>query len=1173
MQCTKCGTTNPGGAKFCEECGARLMLSCLGCGTSVPAGKKFCSECGTALTAQPLISQSQVPSPKSQVPLSRLRTLDSGPIFYTPPHLANRILSGKAALEGERKIVTVLFADIKGSMDIMERLDPEEAKQLIDPCLQRMMDAVHRVEGTVNRILGDGIMALFGAPLALEDHAQRALSAALLMHEAVARYALELREHHGISLQIRVGVNTGEVVVRTISNNLYMDYSAVGHAVGLATRMESLATPGSTLVTFSAYRLAHDFFHFAARGTVKVKGVKEPLETYELLGPGPSRSRLAARATQGLSPFVGRVRELAQLHGILALASTGRGQVVSLVGEAGVGKSRLLEELKPALRARGYLLIEGAAFPYGKTRAYLPLIEMLKRYCELSDQDPPDLYREQVRGKLTAVDVSLTQYIPVLLELLGIDSGDPQIANLPAEARLQKILEAIKRLIALQSRRQPVALLVEDLHWLDARSLTFLQALTTGVPALPVVLLYTYRPGDSYPWEAQSFVHRLQITPLQPDTSASLFTALVGTDSAVATLAPVVCEQSGGNPFFLEEIIQSLVETGTLTGQPGAYTLARPLPEWTLPATIHGVLASRLDHLPPTLKTIVQTAAVIGREVARPLLARVAGLAEAELDQALTTLQAREFLYETAVYPDPVYTFKHALTQEVAYHELLHERRTLLHETVGAAIETLYGDRLAEQVTLLAYHYSRSANIDKALHYLHLAGQRAFDLYADTDAVHFWEEHLRLLTTLPANSDRDRHEVRTRIHLINVLSRQGTDDGPARAQFDAAEAACQRLNDSRLLAELHATLAVAYVLWGRPRPGLTHASTAKRLADSLNDLHLKVITHGPLAHLLWIAGRFSEGLHVAEEGLELVRHLGLLNEQMGFVAYPYVQCLAIAGACRGFLGDFVQGTSALQEAATSAAQHGNRISQALAHWGLALLHALRGEVSSGLREAERSLVVMQEIGSTPGVLLAGCVREHLAPTDSTSPMQVAPAPLPQSLSQTWQERYAFCELAGTWLAEAVFRAGRQEEALQLARVALAQAEASESAWFLCAAHTTLGRLFGQLHQRDKAGAEAHLLAALHHAEVMQSRPLSTQVLVALGEVLGKPRRAPGSRRSAVHGSETKKGMAAEQQRAREYLTRAVDLAGTLGMHPAREQALALLAQLDAHSSAKPKKRP
>ncbi|HEV8712275.1 MAG TPA: adenylate/guanylate cyclase domain-containing protein [Candidatus Binatia bacterium] len=1096
------------------------------------------------------------------MPLSGLRTADSGPILYTPPHLADRILSGKAALEGERKIVTVLFADIKGSMDIMERLDPEEAKQLLDPCLQRMMEAVHRVEGTVNRILGDGIMVLFGAPLALEDHAQRALSAALLMHDAVARYAIELREHHGISLQIRVGVNTGEVVVRTISNNLYMDYSAVGHAVGLAARMESLATPGSTLVTVYTYRLAHDFFRFAARGAVKVKGVKEPLETYELLGPGASHSRLAARATQGLSPFVGRARELAQLQEILAFAGTGRGQVVSLVGEAGIGKSRLLEELKPVLRARGYLLIEGAAFPYGKTRAYLPLIDMLKRYCELSDQDSPDLYRERVRSKLTAVDVSLTAYVPVLLELLGIDSGNPQTASLPAEARLQKILEAIKRLIASQSRGQPVALLIEDLHWLDARSLTFLHSLTIGVAALPVVLLCTYRPGNNYPWEEQSFVHRIQISPLQRETSTSLFTALVGTDPAVAALAPLVYEQSGGNPFFLEEIVRSLSETGTLTGQPGAYTLARPLSEWTLPATIHGVLASRLDRLPPALKGLLQTAAVIGREVARPLLAQVAGLDESELDQALTTLQARELLYETAVYPDPVYTFKHALTQEVAYRELLHERRALLHETVGTAVEALYGDRLAEHVTLLAYHYSRSTNTDKALHYLHLAGQRAFDLYADTDALHFWEEYLRLLTTLPPSAERDRQELRTRLHLIDVLSRQKSDDGPIRAQFDAADAACQRLNDPRLLVELNATLAVAYVLRGQPRLGLTHASMAKHLADSLNDVHLQAMSRGPLAHLLWIAGRFSEGLQVAEEGLALLQRLGLSNEQRDFVASPHVQCLAITGACRGFLGDFEQGISALQQAAAGAAQHGHRISQALSHWGLALLYALRGEISSGVREAERSLTVMQEIGSTTGILLAGCVCEYFAITYASPPTSSAPTPLTPCLTQTWQEKLAFHELAGPWLAAAALRAGRYEEALQIAKAALVQAEASESMWFLCIAHLTLGRLFNQLEARDEVSAETHLLAALQHAEELQSRPFCTHILLALGELLGgKTVRRP---QSGVR-SQKRNGTIHKRNRAREYLTRAAELGEMLGMHAAREHAVELLARLEARS--------
>ena len=1163
MQCKKCGTANRHRAKFCEECGAPLALACPACGTTVSIGKNFCGECGASLTRQSSDARSQLSVADSQPFTPNLQS----PIRYTPPHLAHRILSGKTAMEGERKIVTALFADIKGSMEIMETLDPEEAKELLDPCLQMMIEAVHRAEGTVNRLLGDGLMALFGAPLALEDHPQRALYAALRMHEAVKRYAAELSQHHDIFLQIRVGINTGEVVVRTISNDLYMDYSAVGHVVGLAARMENLATPGSTLVTTHTHRLAQDDFHFATCGSVKVKGVKEPIEVYELLGSHASRSRLAARALRGLTPFVGRSWEFSELCELVHSARQGQGQVVALAGEAGVGKSRLLEELKPMLRERGFLLIEGAGFAYGKTRAYLPLIEMLKHYCEINDQDPPTIYQEKLHKRLVTIDHTFSDYVSVFLELLGVESHDPRIVSLSGEAKLQKVLDGIKRLIALQSYHQPVALIIEDLHWLDSRSLIFLHALITGIAALPVVFLLSYRPEQAYPWETLSFSHRLQIAPLPREASTSLFTSLVGNDSRVVALASLIWEQSSGNPFFLEEIVQSLIETGTLVGQPKSYTLAHPVANWALPATVHGVLASRLDRLSPPVKALLQTAAVIGREFSRSLLARVTPLSEADLDHALSTLQSREFLHETAVSPDIVYTFKHALTQEVAYHSLLREHRAKLHATVGAAVEALYEDKLAEYVTLLAHHYSLSTNTKKALHYLQLAAKRAFDLYADSDALHFWAEYLRILATLPANSERDRQEIRTHLHLINVLSRQNSDDGALRAQFDAAEAACYRLNDHRLLAELHATLAVAYVLWGQPQPGLPHARRAKQLADALADLHMQIVTFGPLAHLLWIAGQFSAGLQVAEEGLSLLRQHRLLDEQMDFIAYPYVQCLAIAGACKGFLGDFDQGLSMLQEAALSAKRHGNRIPQALSYWGIALLYSLRGDASVALPEAEKALALMQEVSSTTGILLTGSVQEYLAMVvDSPVP---SPLSSPSWLLQTWQAQHAFCELAGTWLAEVEMRAGRPAEALRFAKEALARAEASESLWFRCVARATLGSMLSQAGQKEYAAAEAHLLQALSDAETMHSQPLRGQFLLALGELLWKRYRDLSSQHAEKQVNDRESGrvqgtvMVNEKQRAREYLTRAAELCDSLNMTTASQRARLLLVQVEA----------
>lgn len=1160
MQCGKCGTVNRRGVQFCEECGTPFVLLCPACGAATAPGGKFCGACGVPLIPRSLATHGQSLRPHSRPPFSA-----QSPVHYTPAHLAERIRSGKTALEGERKIVTVLFADVKGSMAIMEDLDPEEARAVLDPCLQLMIAAVHRAEGTVNRLLGDGLMALFGAPLALEDHPQRALYAALQMHDAVKKYAQDLRQRRGISLQIRVGVHTGEVVVRTIRHDLYMDYSAVGHVVGLAARMENLAPAGSTFVTARTYRLTHHMFRFAARGTVKVKGVKNPLEVYELLGARPFQSRLATRAARGFTPLVGRTRELFHLRALVRRARQGHGQVIALVGEAGVGKSRLLEELKPTLRQSGFLIIEGTGFAYGKTRAYLPLVDMLKRYCELTEHDPPEAYRDRLHARLTAVDPSLTAYVPVLLELFGVQTHNPQVATLPGEAKLQKVLEGIKKLLALQSRRQPVALVVEDLHWLDPHSLTFLHALIPGIAALPVVFLFSYRPEQTYPWETLSFSHRLQIAPLPHDVSVSLFTALVGTDPQVAELAPLVCARSGGNPFFLEEIVQSLIETETLVGQPHAYRLACSVTAWSLPATVYGVLASRLDRLAPAVKALLQTAAVIGREFSRPLLARVAQLPESVLDQALTDLQSREFIYEAAVYPDFTYAFKHALTQEVAYRSLLRERRAELHAAVGAAVESLYGDTLPEYVTLLAHHYSQSLHTEKALHYLHLAAQRAFDLYADTEALHCWEEYLRLLVTLPSRAERDRQEVRARIQMINILSRQNSADDALRAQFDAAVLACQRLGDERLRAELHATLAVAYVLLGRPKPGLFHARTAKDLADALADLHLRAITPGPLANLLWIAGRFAEGLSTAEEGLALLQQHQLSDEQMDFVAYPYVQCLAIAGACKGFLGNFDQGLHLLQEAAQRAHQHGNRIPQALSYWGLALLYALRGDIPSALQEADKAFALMRDVSSSTGILLTGGTQEYLTAVASL-PSSLPPSPL-ACLQQMWQAGHAFCELAGIWRAEVALLAGRLEEALQLAQAALAQAAASESWWFLCLAHFTLGKILA--HTQAYASAESHLLQALRYAELAHSPPLQAHVLVHLGEALWYASQLRPQQQADARGLEHEESPAGgwigagAQQRAREYITRALETCDQLGMPAIAQRTRLLRIQLDS----------
>ncbi|MBI3248348.1 MAG: AAA family ATPase [Deltaproteobacteria bacterium] len=1105
MQCVKCGAGNRAQAKFCGECGTALAIACRQCGSAVLVGKKFCGDCGSPVAATPITSAQVSAAGESSRHPSSSSLASPSLDRYIPSHLASRIRSGKAALEGERKIITVLFADIKGSMDILESLDPEESKRLLDPCLQRMMDAVHRAEGTVSRVLGDGIMALFGAPLALEDHPHRALYAALRMQETVRHYAVELRKQRDIDLQIRVGVNTGEVVVGAIGNDLFMEYTPVGHAVGLAARMETMAPPGSTLVTDATYRLTRQAFRFASRGLTKVKGAAEPFAVHELLGLGPSQSRLKTRTASGLSPFLGRARELAQMQDFAATAAAGHGQVVTLLGEAGLGKSRLIEECKPILREQGFLLIEGEGFAYGKTRAYAPLIDMLKRYCGIAEQDPVASYREKLHQTLTEVHASMAAFVPLFLDLLGVDPEDPALAALSGEAKLQQILNGIKRLIAFQCRLQPVAFLVEDVHWLDEHSLGFLRTLATSLETLPVLILSSSRPGYGTPWEEQAYVHLVGLEPLSPEVTTSLFAALVGDAPPGASMVPAVCQRSGGNPLFLEEMIHTLRETGALSAALND-TPARQLspmlsPEWTLPTTIQGVLASRLDRLPQSAKDLLQTAAVIGQDVSHTLLAQVADLGEADFLQALHLLQARDLLHESALYPDSIYSFKHALTQEVAYHGLLQESRTRLHERVGNAMETLHADKLPEYASLLAYHYLRSANVAKAMHYLQLAGRRAASLYADEDAGYFCEEYLRLLFTQPHNSERDLAEVRARLRLISVLGRQHHDDTPIRAQFVLAEEVCHRLANAALLAELHATLAVAYILWGRPQAGLPHARAAKDIATSANDIYLQAITAGPLAHLLWLAGAFTEALAVAEEGLAHVQKHQLTQQPMGFIIHPYDHCLAIAGASRGFLGKADRGVSALRLAAEQTQGHGNRMSQAVVHWGLALVFDLYGEHPPARQEIALAVEIMEEVSPTTGRLLVGCLQEYLAEIAARGDKDNQPTSPRTALTRTWREQLSFCELAGAWLAEIEAQHGSAEVAQQLARDAVIKAEESGSLWFRCVAHLTLGRLLAWGVPETAPGAEEHLRAAYDLADQMHSLPFLAQTASALGSFL------------------------------------------------------------------------
>jgi class 3 adenylate cyclase/tetratricopeptide (TPR) repeat protein len=590
------------------------------------------------------------------------------PLTYTPPYLAEKILTSRSALAGERKQVTVLFADIKDSTELIKDLDPEAAQQLLDPALHRMMEAVHRFEGTVNQVLGDGIMALFGAPLAHEDHALRACYAALTMQTAMREYTEAIRRAHGIEMRIRVGLNSGDVVVRAIGNDLHMDYSAVGQTTHLAARMEQLATPGTIRLTAATLRLVEGLVQVNTLGPIPVKGLTESVEVFELVGASALRRRLQAAVARGLTRFVGREAELAALRQALEQADAGHGQVVAIVGEAGVGKSRLVYECVHAHQAQGWLVLESASVSYGKATPYFPVVDLLKRYTHVEDADEPRTVRAKVTGQVLTLDETLQETVPALLWLLDVLPDDSPFRSLEPVQRRQRTLEALKRVLLRESQVQPLLLVFEDLHWIDTETQALLDSLVESLPTARLLLLVNYRPEYQHGWGSKTYYTQLRLNPLPPASAEVVLDALLGPDPSLAPLKRLLITRTEGNPFFLEESVRTLVETGVLVGEPGAYRLAQALPTIQVPATVQAVLAARIDRLLPEEKQLLQAAAVIGPEVP-----------EATLYRGLAHLQAAEFLYETRLFPERAYTFKHALTQQVAYQSLLTSTRQRYH--------------------------------------------------------------------------------------------------------------------------------------------------------------------------------------------------------------------------------------------------------------------------------------------------------------------------------------------------------------------------------------------------------------------------------------------------------------------------------------------------------------
>ncbi len=1080
MKCSKCRHENRVGAKFCEECATPLARGCPNCASELPATAKFCPEC-----AHPVGAAQPPPVPAS-------------PGSYTPIHLAEKILTSKSALEGERKQVTVLFADLKGSMELLSDRDPEVARKLLDPVIELMMEAVHRYEGTVNQVMGDGIMALFGAPLAHEDHAVRACYSALRMQESAQKYAEEARRTYGVPIRLRVGLNSGEVLVRAIGSDLHMDYTAVGQTTHLAARMEQLADPGTVLLAPDTMALAEGFVIVKSMGPTAVKGRAAPIEVYRLDGASDVRGRLQAAVLRGLTRFVGRDAEFERLREALQRAAGGRGQVAAIVGEPGVGKSRLAWEFMQSPGSGDWLILRCAAVSYGKSTTYLPVIELLRGYFGIEPRDDRRKSREKVTGKILSLDRSLEPMLPVFLSLLEVSIGDPDWEQLAPLERKRRTQDALKRLFLRESQVQPVLLVFEDLHWIDSETQAFLDLLVEGLPTARLLLLANYRPEYRHAWATKTYYRLIGLDTLATATAAELLEGLLGADPSTKELKLRLIERTDCNPFFLEESVRALVETGALEGARGAYRTRGPSQSLQLPATAQAILAARIDRLPVEDKRLLQAAAVIGKDVPFPLLHAIAEQSEEDFLLALGRLQAAEFLYEARLFPEIEYTFKHALSHEVALGGLLQDRRSALHARILASMEQLYADRLGEHVERLAHHSLRGAVHEKAAVYLRQAGLKASGRLALQDARDSFEQALGILKLMPESATTLQQAFDIYLELRPVLISLG-EIRPSLERAREAEVIARRLNDDLRTCQVFATMTSSHALLGELDEAVQSGTRALEIARRLGETKLQILSTSVLAQTHYYRGDYDRVVELATANLAVLP-AEWVYEYLGNIAPASIFDRILLVMSLAELGRFDEGVEVQAEAIRLALPTKHALHVAIAYRAAGTLYLLKGDWSKArgpldhwidaLQAGNIALQIPSAIGSRAWALAQlGEQDEALAQLDE---------------SEQFARTLAEGGLSG-YLGWAYFSMGRASMALGMADRARGYAHRvieSSPHHLGYAAHALhlLGDIAAQPGGVDPAGAEPYYREALALADARGIRPIIAHCRRGLGNL-------------------------------------------------------------------------
>jgi class 3 adenylate cyclase/tetratricopeptide (TPR) repeat protein len=934
MDCPSCRAPARARAKFCESCGESLRQPCAECAAPLRAGARFCGECGAAA---PGGEPAGAPRPERV------------PSAYTPQHLAAKILTRRSALIGERKQVTVLFVDVKGSQNLAESVDPEQWHSIMDRFFVVLAEGVHRFEGTINQFTGDGIMALFGAPLAHEEHAQRACYAALYLQEELRRFGDDLRRSRSLNFSVRMGLNSGDVVVGRIGDDLRMDYTAQGHTVGLAARMEQLAEPGRIYLTEHTRKLVAGFFELRDLGLFQIDEMREETPVYELRSIGTLRTRLDQSRARGFSRFVGRERELARLGAGLDGVAAGRGQVIGVRAEPGVGKSRLFYEFAEICRARGVPVRSAVCAPHGRHVAYLPILELLRAYIGLGETDDPELCRRKITGTLMRLDSEFEPSLPMLFEFLGVPDPDLPAPEMAAREYQAQLFAVLRRITQTRSVAEPAVLVIEDLHWIDAGSQQFLEHLASAVPDTRTLLLVNYRPEYDGRWLNQAGVSELELQPLGPAATDELLSNLVGDAAGSQQLLQMIRERAAGNPFFIEEVVRSLVEDGTLAGERGAYRLTASVNAVEVPATVQPVIASRVDRLAEFSKQVLQTAAVIGPRFNRDLLERILNAEPDALTAALDDLIGTGFIHEVSLYPVADYEFSHPLTHDVAYRAQLFDRRAGLHRAVAECVSEQAGDALDHRSALLAHHWEAAGEPVEAARW-HDRAARWVALKNPQESLRHWQQVQLLLRSRVDSAELKTLMIEAGIAILNVGWRFGIAEAEAEAIFDEGRSLAAEIGDAGLTARVLMSYGQIRT-WASSRDpdrSLELGKQAMQLADRTDDALLQSAARSQLARAFWRVRDYRAALAHTDAGRS--RDPGS-NEQVRFRG----RILAEVGLLDDARRD-------LETALGMARSHEDVSELTLTHLCYAIYARFTGDFELQLRHAERALELADHTG-------------------------------------------------------------------------------------------------------------------------------------------------------------------------------------------------------------------